>query len=172
VTELPPTISSRLPVPLAVGQGDSYLLSEFGDADLPAIVALEQRASIWPWAERNFRDSVQSSHLCLGVKHRGHWCAHAVLSLVADEAELLILAVDPTMQRQGLGRALMTSAMDLVAGRAAELFLEVRQSNARAIAFYESLGFNCLGERRNYYPSKSGREHALVYGIHIGNIID
>lgn len=44
----------------------------------------------------------------------------------------------------------------------ATLWLEVRASNAAAIALYESLGFNEATIRRNYYPTTDGREDAII----------
>jgi ribosomal-protein-alanine N-acetyltransferase len=41
-------------------------------------------------------------------------------------------------------------------------FLEVRRSNEGAINLYRSMGFVQIGERKNYYPSKSDREDALI----------
>jgi ribosomal-protein-alanine N-acetyltransferase len=47
------------------------------------------------------------------------------------------------------------------------VFLEVRPSNARAIALYHDMGFNEIGRRPNYYPARSGREDALVLAIEL-----
>jgi ribosomal-protein-alanine N-acetyltransferase len=42
------------------------------------------------------------------------------------------------------------------------IFLEVRPTNFKAIRLYLSMGFNEIGKRRNYYPTKIGREDALI----------
>ncbi|MEN1508294.1 ribosomal-protein-alanine N-acetyltransferase, partial [Pseudomonas aeruginosa] len=47
------------------------------------------------------------------------------------------------------------------------LWLEVRASNAAAIALYESLGFNEATIRRNYYPTTDGREDAIIMALPI-----
>ncbi len=87
-----------------------------------------------------------------------------------DEATLFNIAVDPDYQRQGLGRALLEHLIDeLEKTRRATLWLEVRASNAAAIALYESLGFNEAMIRRNYYhhgriaktPSSSWRYQSV-----------
>lgn len=65
--------------------------------------------------------------------------------LPGGEAELLNLAVDPRQRRRGAGRALV----EAMAGR--RTWLEVRASNEGAIRFYESLGFERRGLRRDYY---------------------
>ena len=42
------------------------------------------------------------------------------------------------------------------------IFLEVRVSNSQAVAFYQSMGFKAVGQRRDYYRTDDGREDAIV----------
>lgn len=80
--------------------------------------------------------------------------------VAADEAEILTLAVDPGMQRRGLGRALLAATLDTAAARGAvTLFLEVAATNGPARALYADSGFGQVGRRPNYYP---GGADALV----------
>ncbi len=80
--------------------------------------------------------------------------------VVADEAEILTLAVDPLVRRQGAGRLLLQAAMDDAWQRgAAAMFLEAASSNAAALALYGSAGFVQVGRRPRYYP---GDDDALV----------
>lgn len=73
---------------------------------------------------------------------------------VADEGEILNLAVDPKCRRQGVGRTLVEALLEVfLHEHVREIFLEVRESNASAIAFYESLGFLKVGRRPVYYQS-------------------
>jgi len=149
-------------------------MDEFTEADLPSVLEVERSASAWPWSESDFRGSLASSHLCMGVKTDERLCAHAVFSLAAGEAELLILAVHSDFQRRGLGNKMLSLVMQELAKEVREMFLEVRESNTKAIRFYEALGFNCLGERRHYYPARDHlpRENALIYGIHMCSHLD
>ena len=76
--------------------------------------------------------------------------------LAADEAELLTLAVDPSVRRQGLGGALLRGAMDRAgAGGAAEMFLEVSVRNQPAWALYARSGFVRVGQRAGYFADGS-----------------
>ena len=71
---------------------------------------------------------------------------------VADEAEILTLAVHPEKRRAGIGGALLRAAMDRVwAAGAATMFLEVAVTNAPAQALYRAHGFQNAGMRRRYY---------------------
>lgn len=92
------------------------------------------------------------------------WIASAggmiLARVAADEAEVLTLAVDPTVQGHGLGRALLEQAM--VTARqcgATAAFLEVASSNAPARALYAAASFAMVGRRNGYYP---GGDDALV----------
>ena len=80
---------------------------------------------------------------------------------VADEVEILTLGVAPSWRRRGVGRSLMVAALSEagLAG-ARQVFLEVRESNLGARAFYAALGFSESGRRRNYYRDPA--EDALV----------
>ena len=71
------------------------------------------------------------------------------------EFEVLNLAVHPRFRRQGLARQMMQF---MLAGYRGDVFLEVRESNQSARKFYESLGFQEIGRRRDYYrnPVESG----------------
>ena len=76
--------------------------------------------------------------------------------VVADEAEILTLAVDRGIQRRGLGRRLLASAMQDAAARGArQMFLEVSAANTAARALYDTCGFERVGARRCYYRDGS-----------------
>jgi len=71
---------------------------------------------------------------------------------VADEGEILNLAVRETCRRQGEGRALAKRLLEVFAkAGVVKVFLEVRESNEAAIALYEKLGFGLAGRREKYY---------------------
>jgi ribosomal-protein-alanine N-acetyltransferase len=86
----------------------------------------------------------------------------SLVRAVADEAELLLLAVDPAEQRQGIGQALLN---DFVAGALARgghrLHLEVRDGNS-AVELYRASGFAPVGRRRDYYHGPDGESHDAV----------
>ena len=86
----------------------------------------------------------------------------ALVRSVADEAELLLLAVDPTYRRRGVATALLRGIVDDGrAGGVADLHLEVRAGND-AVRLYTAHGFAKVGERRGYYRGKTGQ----VYDAH------
>jgi len=75
-----------------------------------------------------------------------------LIRVVADEAEILTLAVRPEARRRGLGARLAAAAAARAAALGAErLFLEVAQDNAAARGLYARSGFVEVGRRRGYY---------------------
>ena len=83
----------------------------------------------------------------------------SLLRTVADEAELLLLAVAEKAQRRGIGAALLEHFIDH--GRKTgirRLHLEVRDGNP-AVAMYQAFGFNAEGRRRKYYTGQDGSQH-------------
>lgn len=90
----------------------------------------------------------------------------ALVWRAADELELLDLAVDPAVRRQGIARLLLRTLTE--AGRAAGaafVLLEVRQSNRAALALYESFGFSRTDVRRAYYSDNG--EDAVVMRLNL-----
>jgi ribosomal-protein-alanine N-acetyltransferase len=71
---------------------------------------------------------------------------------IAGEAEVLTLAVDPTLRRGGVGLALLVAAEGLARQNGAQaMFLEVAEDNVAALALYARAGFEAVGRRRGYY---------------------
>lgn len=131
-------------------------------ADLDALLALDAATNPHPWTAAQWQDSL-AQHLCLGLEDNGTLTGLAVAMPLPDEAELLLIAVDPARQGYGLGRKLLAALRtELAASNRKKLFLEVRASNRRALDFYTAAGLTEIGRRKNYYPTADGREDALL----------
>jgi ribosomal-protein-alanine N-acetyltransferase len=82
---------------------------------------------------------------------------------VADEAEILTVAVHSKLGRTGLGWRLMQAAMREAHRRGGEsMFLEVDAGNTPAVGLYRKLGFETVGERKAYYTDASGRKSTAL----------
>ena len=138
------------------------------EADFSAVYQIEQQAHFHAWPESVLRRYFSREHCVWVLENNNQVIAYAVITLVAGESELLMIAVDPKQQGQGAGRVLMNALHDFLQEQQAEQwFLEVRESNHKAIALYESMGFCQAGCRRNYYPTASGHEDALLYCLEL-----
>lgn len=136
--------------------------------DLPTILEIEQAAHFHPWPESVLRRYLSKENTCWVLEDKQKIVAYAVNTLIVGEAELLMIAVAPKQQGRGYGRQLMTAIYQYLQSQQAEQwFLDVRESNEKAINLYESMGFSQAGVRTNYYPSAKGDEDALLYALAI-----
>ncbi len=132
-------------------------------ADLPDVLRNERQGYMYPWTEGIFRDCLRNGQECWLLMSSNLNVGHGILSIAAGESHLLNVCVHPDFQGHGFGRILVEHVLERArAGKASTIFLEVRPSNVGACELYDKLGFNEVGIRENYYPSKVGREDALV----------
>ncbi len=94
-----------------------------------------------------------------------------LMRVVADEAEVLTLAVRPSARRLGLGRELTREGAATARALGADrVFLEVAEDNGPARALYTGLGFVEAGRRRGYYAATDGgRRDALLLTLNFGS---
>ena len=154
------TLAGSVPV-----SATSVLWRPLLEADIESVAALEREAHAAPWTAGNFRDALAAGYgMAVGVAD-GAVIAYGVLLFSPGEAQLLNLTVAPEARRQGIGRTLLRRFLSDARARGAEqCFLEVRESNASAIALYVQEGFAAVGRRVGYYPAAGAgpREDALV----------
>ena len=136
------------------------------ESDVAYVAALEAQIHAAPWTSGNFRDALAAGYATSVGVREGRIVAYGVLMLSPGEAQILNLSVVPDARREGLGRALLRRFVDDARRLGAEqIFLEVRVSNAAAIALYAAEGFAPVGRRECYYPplvDGATREDALV----------
>lgn len=128
--------------------------------DLPAVLALEREIYPQPWAPGVFKEelSLLNRHYVV-VEDEGDVLGYAGLLLVAEDAHVTTIAIDPEARRRRLGTRLMLALVDAaLAAGASHLTLEVRVSNAAARALYQRFGLAPVGVRKDYYRG----EDALV----------
>jgi len=137
-------------------------------ADLDAVVGIEQQAYPFPWSRGNFVDSLAAGYMAeVLLEARGHVIGYYVAMHGVQETHLLNLTVAPGQWSQGHGRQLLGRVVDRAQILHSQtLWLEVRESNARARAVYQRYGFVQVGTRRGYYPAPQGqREDAMVMSL-------
>ena len=137
-------------------------------ADLPAVTRIEQDCQSHPWSLLQFLDGFNTGHEGWVVSRhfadRELVIGFAVMAPVLDESTLMNICVRPACQGEGVGRALLNFLIDeATTNGIVKVYLEVRASNKIAIGLYESLGFEQLAVRKDYYPATAGREDGLVY---------
>ena len=142
-------------------------LEPMSEADLRAVIEIEEGLYEFPWTFGNFRDSLRAGYGCWTYRDDGgQLIGYAVLMLAAGEAHLLNLSVAARAQRRGHGRSLLAQVVAIAREHGAKvLFLEVRPTNEIGRRLYAGYGFNQVGVRRGYYPARRGREDALVLAL-------
>jgi ribosomal-protein-alanine N-acetyltransferase len=133
------------------------------EADVAAVMAVEQTTYAFPWTEGIFSDCLQVGYHCFVLEANGGFAGYAVLSVAVEECHILNICVRGDLRGQGLGRQFMLYLLQYAreAG-AAMAYLEVRPSNVIATHLYWSMGFEQIALRKDYYPCAHGREDALV----------
>lgn len=130
--------------------------------DVAAVSAIEGLVQSHPWTEKQFIEAV-TSYQSTVIEQQGEVLGFCILQPVLDEANLLLMAVHPKMQGQGLGYRLLEQSMALLKNEPVQIFLEVRETNIAAVKLYEKSGFHQIDLRKNYYPKSDGtREHAII----------
>lgn len=138
--------------------------------DVEAVLLIEQQAYEFPWSRGNFIDSLAAGYAAQVLRAEDGCLLGYFLAMEGvGELHLLNITVAPEAQGQGHARR-MLDALQALAHRLAceQIWLEVRQSNARARAIYLRYGFSEVGQRRAYYPAAQGqREDAVLMSLRL-----
>ena len=129
---------------------------------IPQIAALERECFSMPWSERLLEDALfdpQASFI-VADDGEGNILGYAGLHAILDEGYIDNIAVTRDARRHGVASALLDVFCRFAEVHLAFLSLEVRSSNAPAIALYEKFGFRRAGLRKNYYERP--KEDALI----------
>ena len=129
------------------------------ESHVSAVAELERQNFSEPWPEIAVRSELTNKlALWLVAVEDGVVAGYVGSQTVLQEADRMNVAVADTHRRRGIARMLVEELIRQL--DAYQLTLEVRASNAPAIALYEKLGFTQVGLRKNYYHKP--KEDALI----------
>jgi [ribosomal protein S18]-alanine N-acetyltransferase len=130
-------------------------------SDLPQVIAVERRSFPTAWSLAMFvLELSKPSGICLAARRGDALVGYLVCSRYDVVWHVMNIAVDPSERRRGVAAALLAALFARVGDPEAQYTLEVRPSNAAAIALYEGHGFRPAGRRRRYYQDNG--EDALI----------
>lgn len=136
--------------------------------DIDKILELEKTCfTADAWAKEDFEYRFDSDDFVnLVCECDGTFAGYITACSVLDELNIDSVAILPEFRRMGLARRLINETVSRK--KPSSVFLEVRQSNLGAIALYESLGFEKVGLRKNYYQQPV--ENAILMTLSIENL--
>ena len=139
------------------------------EGDLGQVLDIERVSFVTPWTRAAFSYEIDQNKVARCTTMRASRVVVGYLCLweIGHEIHITNLAVHPEWRRRGMARQLLGAALIEGVARGVTLaFLEVRPSNTRALALYESLGFQVIGRRNGYYFDTG--EDALVMEARLG----
>jgi ribosomal-protein-alanine N-acetyltransferase len=130
-------------------------------ADLPQVIAIERRAFPTPWSLAMFvLELSKPSGICLAATREGRVVGYLICSRYDTVWHVMNIAVHDGMRRERIATALLARLFERADQPGEQYTLEVRPSNAPAIALYERFGFRSAGLRRGYYHDN--KEDAVI----------
>jgi ribosomal-protein-alanine N-acetyltransferase len=131
--------------------------------DVTSMLKVEQAAHALPWSRATLAGSFGERYGNVGLWEGERLLGFYIADALLDESTLHNICVDPAVQGQGWGRALLEHYLWQTAEAGCCCWwLEVRRSNLRAQRLYLQAGYQQVGIRKGYYRTEQGTEDALV----------
>lgn len=128
---------------------------------LSGVAALEKAVFKSPWSEKSLELLCSKTAFGFAALEGDVVIAYGGMLTVLDEGQITNIATHPDCRRQGLAARVLCALLDEARARGiASVTLEVRVSNAAAIALYEKFGFVVVGKRPRFYTQPT--EDALI----------
>ena len=152
---------------------DDLTIAPGNSADLDDVMAIMDAAFGSRFGEAWTRSQLSGILPMAGVtlmlareRQSGSAIGFSLSRTVADESELLLIAVLPSRHRGGVGRRLLDDFLERARGDGLErVHLEVRDGNP-AVSMYTAAGFSAVGRRRNYYHAPNGKRFDAITFAH------
>ena len=134
-------------------------------SDIAGVAAIEKGCFVHPWSEQSLSEELDNDTARFFVAILdGMAVGYIGANNISGEVYVTNVAVLPEHRKKGIAKALLTKLIaQCKSENAAFLTLEVRESNAPAIALYQSFGFTERGQRKRFYSDPE--EDALIYTL-------
>jgi ribosomal-protein-alanine N-acetyltransferase len=140
------------------------------ELSIDALMRVENACHTHPWTVNTMQSCLAGRYFNLAAFNEQQIIGFYIGEKAGPDFTLMDICVAPDFQGQGIAKQLLAAFIEYGEKHHAEnLFLEVRETNTRAIALYEQAGFSEMSVRKNYYPSsdpsKNGHEDAILMGM-------
>lgn len=134
--------------------------------DIPRVAELDKNSLFESWSEKIYEESLKNKSYNILVAKLGNKTVGFISMYCAvDEGYICNIAVEKSHRKQGIGTSLISEIITYSQNKNLKfLTLEVRESNIEAIKFYEKLGFEKFGIRKNFYLNPN--ENAIIMTLY------
>ncbi len=134
--------------------------------DIPRVAKLDKNSLFESWSEKIYEESLKNKNYNILVAKLGSKIVGFISMYCAvDEGYICNIAVEKSHRKQGIGTSLISEIITYSQNKNLKfLTLEVRESNTETIKFYEKLGFEKLGVRKNFYLNPT--ENAVIMTLY------
>ena len=131
---------------------------------LESVAELEALCFAHPWTAEGLKTLTGEDGVGFAaIDESGRVISYAGMILAADTGDITDVATHPDLRRQGLSRAVMEKLLEFaVEKQLTSVALDVRVSNAGAIALYEGLGFVIAGKRPRFYRTPPEDAYVMI----------
>ncbi len=133
--------------------------------DVPSVAKIEKEAFSVPFTESDILSYMESPiwHF-LVAKQEDEVLGYISFTVILDECQIVNVAVSQDARKMGIGSRLLSYFLDYIKGMGVlSVYLEVRESNAPAIALYNKFNFSVSGISKNHYSKPT--ENAILMSI-------
>jgi [ribosomal protein S18]-alanine N-acetyltransferase len=141
---------------------NELFISKMKEEHIEKVLEIEKRSFITPWTKKMINETLSSSiSMSFVIEETSLFLGYIMLYSVLDEAHILNLAINPDYRGRGYASQLIRHVTGYYGKMGiSNFFLEVRDSNIKAINLYRMFGFKVIGKRKGYYTDT--HEDALV----------
>ncbi|HAT4422005.1 TPA: ribosomal protein S18-alanine N-acetyltransferase [Legionella pneumophila] len=138
------------------------------DSDIENVYSIETNVHIAPWSKDILRDCVLVGYDCRVLEINNgdsSILAGYIISRISNNScHILNLCIAKPLQSKGLGRKLLQTVLYSLSKytQTESVILEVRPSNSAALHLYETMGFEKVEIKKNYYKDKNSVEDAIL----------
>lgn len=143
----------------------SIIICPMHEENLEQIAQIEQQCFSTPWSKKNFEETLAyTSYKFLVAKSGEEVVGYIGLLMTGTEADITNVAVASSEQKKGIGSKLVSAVLEEAKALGVDtIFLEVRESNEKAMKLYKKFNFLPISVRKNYYQNPL--EDAIIMSV-------